>query len=91
MSNFDNLINVKQTEKSNSQISLNKYSFLFSKSFNKIRILNLISKTFKVEVVGVNIINYKPKERKFKGVVGQEKGYKKAIVTLKEGNSINFS
>jgi large subunit ribosomal protein L23 len=42
-------------------------------------------------VTAVNIINTMGKTKRFKGTQGTRGSYKKAIVTLKEGQSINFS
>jgi large subunit ribosomal protein L23 len=90
MSNLDKFLKVKQTEKSSKLLSLNKHYFVFEKSLTKDQISSLIKKVFNVEVLKINVINYKPKKKKFKGVIGYKKGYKKAIITLKEGNSINL-
>jgi len=54
-------------------------------------ISSLIKKVFNVEVVKVNIANLRSETTKFKGVSGQTKARKKAIVTLKQGQSINFN
>ena len=45
---------------------------------------------FGVEVVSVNILNCKGKSRRFGKTTGKTKGFKKAIVTLKEGDDIDF-
>ena len=74
--------------------SLNQYSFVVHKKANKVEIRKEIEKEFNLAVDGVNtlIMAPKPKNRNTRG--GQRKGrvsaYKKAIVTLKEGESIDF-
>lgn len=88
--NYDKIKGLVYTEKSNKQLSDNKYHFEIDSSSHKGEIASLVKKIFNVEVDKVNIINTKPKKKRFKGVEGKRKSYKKAIVTLKEGQSINF-
>ena len=45
---------------------------------------------FKVEVEGVQVANVKGKVKRLKGAVGRRKGWKKAFVSLKPGQEINF-
>lgn len=45
---------------------------------------------FKVEVEGVQVANVKGKVKRFKGATGRRKGWKKAYVSLKSGQEINF-
>jgi large subunit ribosomal protein L23 len=45
---------------------------------------------FKVEVESVQVSNVKGKVKRFKGAVGRRKGWKKAFVSLKPGQEINF-
>jgi len=45
---------------------------------------------FKVEVEGVQVANIKGKVKRFKGATGRRKGWKKAFVSLKAGQEINF-
>jgi large subunit ribosomal protein L23 len=45
---------------------------------------------FKVEVEGVQVANVKGKVKRFKGMSGRRKGWKKAFVSLKAGQEINF-
>ena len=45
---------------------------------------------FKVEVEGVQVSNVKGKVKRFKGATGRRKGWKKAFVSLKPGQEINF-
>ena len=46
---------------------------------------------FKVEVKAVQVANVKGKVKRFKGAVGRRKGWKKAYVSLKPGQEINFA
>ena len=88
--NYDKIRNLIYTEKSNSQLAAGKYHFLVSTDCNRSEVASLIKKTFGVEVEKVNIINTPAKTKRFKGVEGTINSYKKAIVTLKKGQSINF-
>ena len=88
--NFDKIKGLIYTEKSNKSLTENKYSFKIEASCDKKEIASLVKKLFNVEVEKVNIVNVKSKPKKFKGIESKTKTYKKAIVTLKEGQSINF-
>lgn len=88
---YDKIKALVYTEKSNKQLAEGKYHFQVCSSCNKSEIASLIKKAFGVEVEGVNIVNTPGKTKRFKGTQGTRGAYKKAIVTLKEGQSINFS
>ena len=71
-----------------------RYGFVVNKKANKIQIKQAIEEAFSVAVVNVRTMNY-PVERKTKytknGVVtGRTGGFKKAIVKLAEGDTIDF-
>jgi large subunit ribosomal protein L23 len=87
---YDSLKSLIYTEKSNKELAEGKYYFKVDKDCNKVKLKNLIKTFFKVEVEKVNISNVTGKTKRFKGITGQRKSYKKAIVTLKKGQSINF-
>lgn len=88
---FDKIKSLVYTEKSNSQLANGKYHFNVCSSCDKSEIASIVKRAFGVDVEGVNIINTPGKTKRFKGTEGNKSGYKKAIVTLKEGQSINFS
>jgi large subunit ribosomal protein L23 len=73
---------------------LSKYSFVVDKKANKIQIRKAVEEMFGVNVASVNTINMpsKAKSRNTKSGVlkGSVSGYKKAIVSLAEGESIDF-
>ena len=79
------------TEKSTNLNQFNKYSFVVSKSSNSIEIKQAIENIFKVKVEKVNTIVVRGKVKSFKGSTGYKNDYKKAIVTLAEGNTIDSS
>jgi large subunit ribosomal protein L23 len=88
--NYDKIKGLVYTEKSNQQLANGKYHFNVDASCDKSEIASLIKKVFSVEVTKVNIINTKSKTKRFKGIEGTRGSYKKAIITLTEGQSINF-
>ncbi len=90
--NYDKIKGLIYTEKSNKQLAENnKYCFEVDVSCNKKEVASLIKKFFNVEVVKINIANIRSETKRFKGVAGQTKARKKAIITLKEGQTINFN
>lgn len=66
----------------------NKYTFVVDKKANKIEIKEAIEKLFNVTVVNVNTLNVKPKRRRVGRYEGFRSGYKKAIVQLAAGDTI---
>ena len=83
------------TEKMNSMgEALNRFGFIVDKRANKIEIKLAVQKLYGVTVESVNTINYggKRKSQNTKsGVInGKAKSYKKAIVTLVDGDTIDF-
>ncbi len=76
------------TEKSARDLRDNKYIFYVNTKANKIEIKNFVQEYFAVTVVGVNVVTLRGKKRRRGRIVGQSKGRKKAIVSLKNGDSI---
>ena len=68
----------------------NKYVFRVSPKANKIQIKNAIERLFQKTVVDVNTCNYAGKEKRLRGPLGRRPRWKKAIVTLKEGDKIDL-
>ena len=79
------------TEKSTNLQQFNQYTFLVSKESNRNEIKQAIEKIFKVKVIKINTSILRGKAKSFKGSVGFRNDTKKAIVTLKEGNTIDAS
>jgi|TARA_Y100000590_G_scaffold461753_1_gene624073 large subunit ribosomal protein L23 len=79
------------TEKSTNLNQYNQYSFVVSKDTNSIEIKKAIEKIFKVKVTKVNTSIMRGKPKTFKGSTGYKKDFKKALVTLAEGNTIDSS
>lgn len=72
----------------------NRYGFIVKKDANKLQIKAAIKEVYGVEAVSVNTMNYlgKSKSRNTKAglISGKESDYKKAMVTLAEGETIDF-
>jgi len=68
----------------------NKYVFRVSAKANKIQIKDAIERLFQKTVVDVNTCNYAGKEKRVRGPLGRRPRWKKAIVTLKEGEKIDL-
>ena len=79
------------TEKATVLSEQNKTIFKVHEKANKRTIKNNIEKIFKVNVIKVNIINQKKKQKMRQGRKSFKKGYKKAIITLKKGQSIDLT
>lgn len=76
------------SEKAGFLAESNQYIFRVSKRANKTEVKKAIESTFGINVASVRIINVPGKERKVGGKIGFKKGYKKAIVKIKEGQKI---
>ena len=79
------------TEKSTNLQQYNQYTFLVSKDSNSNEIKQAIENIFKVKVIKINTSITRGKLKSFKGTIGFRNDTKKAIVTLKEGNTIDSS
>ena len=66
------------------------YTFEVAKDSNKVEIRQAIEAIFNVSVVKVNTLNVKPKPKRVRYQVGQTRTWKKAMVTLKEGDTIEL-
>ena len=88
---FDKIISPIVTEKSTNQSQFGKVIFKVPRSSNKISIKKSIEKIFKVNVIKINIINKQNIVKLSRGKKIKKKGYKKAIVTLKKGQSIDLT
>ena len=69
---------------------LNRYTFEVDKRASKIEIAAAIEEIFDVTVLKVNTSNVKPKTKRVRYVAGKTRTWKKAIVTLVEGDSIEL-
>lgn len=67
-----------------------KYVFIVDTRANKQEIAWAVKEIYpEIDVMAVNTINVKPKQRRVRGRIGATKSFKKAVVTLKEGDSLD--
>ncbi|MET0395885.1 MAG: 50S ribosomal protein L23 [Longimicrobiaceae bacterium] len=79
------------TEKSTQQLDAqNAYTFVVDKTANKIEIAYAIEKQFGVKVKAVRTMRYAGKDRRVGKYVGRRASWKKAVVTLQEGDTIEI-
>ena len=78
------------TEKSAANAEKGVYTFKVAKSANKTQIAQAIESAFNVKVESVRTLNTKSKAKRVGRYTGKTKTYKKAIVTLRDGNSIEL-
>ena len=78
------------SEKSTFVSQFNYYVFKVSPKSNKSEIKQAVEKLFNVKVVNVNTLNQKGKVKKFRNKIGRRASFKKAIVTLKDGDVIDY-
>jgi large subunit ribosomal protein L23 len=77
------------TERTTDLNILGKYVFIVASNATKPEVKKAVKEIYKADVVSVNMINRAPKRKRLRGVMsGKRGGYKKAIVTLKEGQKI---
>ena len=88
---LDTIISPNITEKATSLSELNKIVFKVHDGASKSTIKKNIEKIFKVNVVKINTINLKGKSKIVRNKKSYKSGYKKAIVTLKKGQSIDLA
>lgn len=88
--NPDIIIAPVVTEKSAGNAEKGIYTFKVVKTATKTQIKNTVEKAFGVKVVKINTLNTKSKAKRVGRYTGKTKTYKKAIVTLAEGQSIEI-
>ena len=88
---LDTIISPNVTEKSTALSDFNKVVFKVHKGASKNSIIKSIEKIFKVNVIKINTINIKGKNKLVKNKKSFKPGYKKAVVTLKKGQSIDLA
>ncbi len=88
---YDKIFSPLLTEKTTNLSSQNKIVFKIHKKANKTNLKNNIEKIFKVNVVKINIINKQNRTKLTRGRKVKVSGFKKAIITLKKGQSIDLT
>ncbi len=91
MNAYDIIVKPLNTEKTNIQKEdENKVSFEVARNSNRIEIKNAVEKIFKVSVASVNTIQVKGKTKQRGRIIGKRRSWKKAVVTLMPGSTIDF-
>lgn len=81
-----------RTEKGTATLlPLNKYLFWVGRKANKIEIRKAVEEIYKVKVKDVNTLMVRGKLRRVRYKIGKSSDWKKAIVTLREGNTIEVT
>ena len=88
---YDKIIAPIVTEKSTNLSEHNKIVFKVPFKANKKNLKSNIEKIFKVNVIKINIVNKQNRTKLTRGKRVKVSGYKKAIVTLKKGQSIDLT
>ena len=88
---LDHIVSPRVTEKATSLSEQNKVVFQVRNYVEKKMIKKTVEKIFKVNVIKINTINIKGKSKMVRGKKTEKPGYKKAIITLKKGQSIDLT
>ena len=84
------ILTPKISEKAIGLAEQGRYVFEVPTTTNKIQVARAVEATFKVKVTDVNMLIAKGKVKKFRQITGTRRNIKKAIVTLKKGDSIKL-
>ena len=88
---YDKILSPLVTEKSTNLSEQNKVVFKVPMTANKKNLITTIEKIFKVNVTKVNIINKQNRTKLTRGRKVKVSGFKKAIITLKKGQTIDLT
>lgn len=88
---YDIIVSPVITEKATLASENNQVTFKVAPHASKPQIKEAVERLFGVKVDAVNTLNKPGKIKRFRGIRGQQNGIKKAIVTLKEGHSIDVT
>lgn len=88
---YDVILTPHVTEKATMGSAFNQVTFKVALAATKPQIKAAVEGLFKVQVKGVNTVRIKGKIKRFKGRPGQRSDFKKAIVTLAPGQTIDFA
>ena len=85
---YDVIVRPIVSERSFDLMGQNKYTFEVAKQAPKEEIAAAVEKLFGVHVLKVNTINVKPKKKRVRYVAGMTRSWKKAVVTIADGETI---
>ncbi|MBW7874423.1 MAG: 50S ribosomal protein L23 [Candidatus Cloacimonetes bacterium] len=90
LNNTDILLRPLMSEKAYVESNLNKYRFAVHTKANKIQIKGAVEELFRVKVVDVNVHTMKGKRKRFGRYHAMGADWKKAVVTLQDGQTLDF-
>ena len=90
MDSRDVIVRPILTEKSTMLSEVGKYVFRVNKQANKLQIRQAVEELFRVDVASVNVARVRGKWRRFGRSRGRQSDWKKAVVTLEPGQSIEL-
>jgi len=85
------IVSPLRTEKGTHLLPYNKYLFFVNKRANKIEIKHAVEEIYKVKVTSVNTVTMKGKKKRVRFHEGKTPDWKKAIVTLRQGEKIDVT
>lgn len=88
---YDIIVSPVITEKATMASEANQVIFKVAYDATKPQVKEAVEKLFDVKVKAVNTLNRKGKTKRFRGIAGRQSDFKKAIVTLEEGHSIDVT
>ncbi|MBI4094763.1 MAG: 50S ribosomal protein L23 [Candidatus Liptonbacteria bacterium] len=91
MAKQDILKKIVVTEKASRLNRMGQYVFMVERHATKNEVKKAVKFSYNVDPVSVNIVVKPPKRKKLRGLKGTQRGYKKAIVTLKKGHTIDVA
>ncbi len=91
LKHYDVILAPVITEKATLASEYNQVIFKVAVDATKPAIRDAVEALFKVKVKAVNTVLVKGKRKRFRGIAGKRSDYKKAIVTLTEGHSIDVT
>jgi large subunit ribosomal protein L23 len=91
LKHYDTIVSPAITEKSTLASEENKVVFNVANKATKPEIKAAVEALFGVKVLTVNTLVRKGKVKRFKGITGKQSDFKRAIVTLEEGQSIDVT
>ncbi len=88
---YDIVKSLLRTEKGSTLLLQNKYIFWVDKAANKIQVKKAVEEIYKVHVTTVNTMTLKGKPKRIRHQLGHTSAWKKAVVTLKQGDTIDMA
>lgn len=88
---YEVIVSLLRTEKGLQLMPFNKYLFRVARNANKLQIKKAAEEIYKVKVKSVNVLTVKGKKRRLRFKEGTTANWKKAVVTLKEGEKIEVT